>query len=192
MGKTPYVRFQSNDYSVPHQCARRTLLVEATLKTVRIVDGLRTVAEHARSFDKGQLVEAAEHIDGLVAEKRNGSRERGMNRILNVAPSSKTFFKHAAERGHNMGRLTQLLICFLDLYGSNELERALSECVASGRIHSEAVRNILERRRAAQGLPPAVALRFLKDRRIDEVRVTPKSLAKYDQIIKMENEDDRS
>lgn len=192
VGKTPYVRFESNDYSVPHQFARRTLLVEATLDTVRIVDGLRTVAEHPRSFEKRQLVEAPEHIDELVAEKRNGSRERGMNRILNVVPSSKTFFKHAAERGHNMGRLTQLLISFLDLYGSSEVERALSEAVASGRIHSEAVRNILERRRAAQGLPPPVSLRFLKDRRIDEVRVTPKSLAKYDQIIKMENEDDCS
>lgn len=192
VGKTPYVRFELNDYSVPHQFARRTLLVEATLQTVRIVDGLRIVAEHERSFDRGQLIERPEHIDGLVVEKRNGSRERGMNRILNVAPSSKIFFKHAAQRGHNMGRLTQTLIYFLDLYGSNELESALTEAVASGRIHSEAVRNILERRRAAQGLPPPVSLRFLKDRRIDEVRVTPKSLAKYDEIIKMENEDDCS
>lgn len=190
VGKTPYVRFENNDYSVPHRLVRRTLLVEATLSTVRIVDGLTLVAEHTRCFDKGRLIESSEHIDGLVAEKRAGSRERGMNRILNVAPSSKEFFRCAAERGHNMGRLTQVLVYLLDLYGSSELESALSETLASGRIHSEAIRVLLEQRRAAQGLRPPIRLRFLKDRRVDEVRVKPKSLKQYDKLVKRENEDE--
>ena len=37
--KTPYVRFDLNDYSVPHTRVRRTLEVLATLDTVRILDG---------------------------------------------------------------------------------------------------------------------------------------------------------
>lgn len=190
VGKTPYVRFEGNDYSVPHKLVRRTLLVEATLSTVRIVDGLAVVAEHPRSFDSGKLIELSEHIDGLLAEKRDASRGRGMNRILNVAPSSKEFFRQAAARGHNMGRLTQLLIYLLDLYGSSELEAAITETLASGRIHSEAIRARLEQRRAGQGLPPPIKLRFLKDRRIDEVRVKPKSLKQYDRLIGKENEDE--
>ena len=36
--KTPYARFDKNDYSVPHDRVNRTLLVLATLKTVRILD----------------------------------------------------------------------------------------------------------------------------------------------------------
>ena len=186
VGKTPYVRFDGNDYTVPFQFVRRTLLVEATLETVRVVDGLTVIAEHQRSFDKDKRIEDSNHIDGLVAEKRNASRARGMNRILNVVPSSKAFFKHAAERGHNMGRLTQLLIEMLELYGGHELESALSEALASGRIHSGAVQSLLERRRAAKGLPPPIALKFLKDPRIDGVTVTPKSLDTYDRLQKME------
>ncbi|MFX4443195.1 hypothetical protein ABTA64_19555, partial [Acinetobacter baumannii] len=65
VGKSPYVRFDSNDYSVPHQYVRRTLLVEASLEYVRIVDGIKVVAEHERSFDKGQQIEQAAHIEAL-------------------------------------------------------------------------------------------------------------------------------
>ena len=38
VGKTPYARFDLNDYSVPHTEANRTLTILASLHTVRIVD----------------------------------------------------------------------------------------------------------------------------------------------------------
>jgi hypothetical protein len=56
-GKTPFVRFDPNDYSVPANFARRQLLVEASLDTVTISNGLQTVAKHPRSFDKGLQIE---------------------------------------------------------------------------------------------------------------------------------------
>ena len=154
----------------------------------RIVDGAVVIAEHVRSFDKGRLIENAAHIEALAAQKRNGNQARGMNRILNVVPSSKTFFKLAAERGHNMGRLTQLLLTVLDLYGSSELEAALCENLASGRIHSAAIQTTLERRRAARGLPPPVPLTFLKGRRPEEVSIVPNSLDSYDRLLAVEDD----
>ena len=35
---TPYVRFDDNDYSVPRRYVARTLVVSATLTTVRVLD----------------------------------------------------------------------------------------------------------------------------------------------------------
>jgi transposase len=190
VGKTPYVRFHLNDYSIPHQYVRRTLLVEATLENVRVVDGIKVIAEHKRSFDKGKLIECDHHIKALELEKKGASRVRGMDRILNVAPSSRTYFKLAAERGHNMGRLTQLLIKWLELYGAAELEAALHECLLSAAVHSKAIEQTLERRRQERGLPPPIALKFLKDRRIDEVIVQPKSLDTYDRLQKLQETDE--
>jgi hypothetical protein len=164
----------------------RKLLVEATLERVRIVDGIRVIAEHQRSFDKGKQVENTEHVSALESEKKGASRARGMDRLLNVAPSSRGYFKLAAERGHNMGRLTQSLIGWLELYGAAELETALSECITNNTIHSKAIERLLERRRAEQGLPPPVALRFLKDRRVDEIVVKPKSLDRYERLVRMQ------
>ena len=42
VGKTPYVRFDLNDYSVPHTHVRRQLAVLADLETVRVVDAATT------------------------------------------------------------------------------------------------------------------------------------------------------
>ena len=51
--KTPCVRFDLNDYSIPHDRVNRTLIVLATLDTVRILDGPAVIATHPRSFDRG-------------------------------------------------------------------------------------------------------------------------------------------
>jgi transposase len=48
--KTPYVRFDLNDYTVPHTHVRRTLTVLADLKEVRIVEGQHLIASHPRSY----------------------------------------------------------------------------------------------------------------------------------------------
>ncbi len=70
VGKTPYVRFDLNDYSVPHTYVRRTLNVLATLDSVRILDGVNVIAEHMRSFDKGQQIEQDAHIKELIDRNR--------------------------------------------------------------------------------------------------------------------------
>lgn len=188
VGKTPYVRFDLNDYSVPHNLVRTKLVVEATLDSVSITDGFKVVATHPRSFDKGKQIEDAAHINELVEIKRESSRHRGMNRLHYVVPSSMQFFKQAAERGHNMGRLTQLLIRLLDLYGASELEAALNASLSSGSIHTHAVMERLEKRRKARGLTPPVLLTFAKDKRINEVHVVPKPLSIYDNLLKKEEQ----
>ncbi|EQD26726.1 transposase, partial [mine drainage metagenome] len=55
--KTPYVRFDLNDYSVPHTHVRRTLEVLATVETVRVTDGSTVIATHPRSYDRGAQIE---------------------------------------------------------------------------------------------------------------------------------------
>ncbi|CAN93562.1 transposase [Sorangium cellulosum So ce56] len=54
VGKTPYARFDLNDYSAPHDRTSRTLVVLADLEQVRIADGNEIVATHVRSRDRGQ------------------------------------------------------------------------------------------------------------------------------------------
>ena len=57
IGKTPYARFDKNEYNVPHTHVRRTLTVAATLEEVRILDGMEVIARHPRSFDKAACIE---------------------------------------------------------------------------------------------------------------------------------------
>lgn len=61
IGKTPYARFDLNDYSVPHTHVSRTLEVRATPQRVRVLDGAEVIASHPRRHDKGQQVEDPAH-----------------------------------------------------------------------------------------------------------------------------------
>ena len=49
VGKTPYVRFDLNDYSVPHTHVQRLLTVVASPQEVRVLDGAAVIARHPRS-----------------------------------------------------------------------------------------------------------------------------------------------
>jgi transposase len=189
IGKTPYARFDLNDYSVPHDRTRRTLVVFADLETVRITEGDEVVATHARSWDRGQQLETPAHLQRLVDEKRRARQHRGLDRLAKAAPSSQSFLRHAADQGHNLGSTTARLLQLLDAAGAAELEEAFVEVLERGTLHVGAVRHVLDRRRSERGLPPPVSIPISPPEHRDLV-VTPHALGSYD-TLKQEEHDDR-
>ncbi len=179
-GKTPYIRFDLNDYSIPHTHVRRRLTVLASPETVRIVDGVRLLATHARSYDKGAQLEDPTHIETLLAHKRAARRHRGLDRLAQAAPAGKTLLEQAAERGDNLGTITASLLRLLDRYGATELQAAIEEALSRGVPHPNAVRLALERRREAAGLPPPIAVPLPTHLKARDTPVQPHSLDHYD------------
>lgn len=188
VGKTPYARFDLNDYSVPHDRTRRTLVVFADLETVRITQGDEVVATHARSWDRGQQLETPAHLQRLVDEKRRARQHRGLDRLAKAAPSSQAFLRHVADQGHNLGSTTARLLHLLDSAGAAELEEALVEVLERGTFHVGAVRHVLDRRRSERGLPPPVSIPIAPPEHRDLV-VTPHALGSYDALKKEDGDD---
>lgn len=182
VGKWPYVRFDLNDYSVPHEYVRRQVTVLADSAWVRIVDGPTEVAKHKRCFEKQRQIETPEHIERLSEQKKRAKKGSGMNRLFSAAPSARDLFKMAAERGNSIGSLTSKLLSLLDLYGAVEMEEAIQEVVKSGASHCSAVSQVLERRRRKKGLLSPVAIQLPNDNRINNLVVLPHSLASYDNL----------
>lgn len=182
--KTPYIRFDLNDYSVPPAHVRTTLTVMASQDTVRVLDGSDEIARHSRSWDKGQQVEDEAHIAALAHAKRASSKERGQNRLRLAAPSSALLLKEAGERGYSLRSLVRALQRLLDEYGAAELELACKEALERGVPHDNTVRQSLERRREEQNLPPPLALPLPDNERVRNITVRTHALAAYDQINK--------
>jgi transposase len=183
VGKTPYVRFDLNDYSIPHDRVQRTLVVLADLETVRIANGNDVVATHARSWDRGQQLEQTDHLERLADEKRRAREHRGLDRLARAARSSQAFLRILAQRGDNVGSTTARLLQILDTAGAAELEEALVEALERDTIHVGAVRQIVDRRRSARGLPPPVSIPVTRGDHADLV-VTPHALSTYDALKK--------
>jgi hypothetical protein len=114
VGKTPYVRFDLNDYCVPHTHVRRALAVLADEHTVRILDGVAELACHVRCWDRGQQIEDPAHVQRLVEHKRAARAHRGCDRLAQAAPAAATLLERAAARGDNLGSITAALLRLLE------------------------------------------------------------------------------
>jgi transposase len=182
VAKTPYVRFDLNDYSVPHTAVQRSLTVLADPNEVRIADGPEILACHPRSYDKGAQIEVAGHIEALVAVKRAARRHRGADRLAQAAPASQRLLIGAAARGDNLGAITATLLRLLDRYGASELEAAIGEALARGVPHPNAVRLALEQRREQRQELPPVAVDLPAHVKARDAHVTPHRLDAYDQL----------
>jgi DNA replication protein DnaC len=158
VGKTPYVRFDLNDYSVPAAHVQRTLTVLADPHELRIVDGAKILACHRRSYDKGAQIEDPIHIQALVEQKRAARQHRATDRLIQAAPAARDLLVRAAERGGNLGALVVGLQRLLDRYGAAELQAAILEALVRDVPHPNAVRLALEQRRAQRGDAPPVAV----------------------------------
>jgi len=189
--KTPYVRFDRNDYSIPPTHVRRTLTVVASPSEVRVLDGVAVIAAHPRSYDKGEQVEDPAHVAELTARKRQARQHRGTDRLARAAPNSRDLLTRAGERGDNLGSITAALLRLLDHYGAAELEVGIAEALARGVPHPNAVRLSLERRREQRDQPPPLPIALPADKRVRDLVVSPHKLDDYDQLqADQENADD--
>lgn len=156
--KTPYVRFDLNDYSIPHTHVQKTLTVYADLKKLRILESNQLIAEHQRSFGKGEQIEIESHINALWLEKTHAKYHRGQNRLHHASSHVPTFLQQSAQRGHTLKHTVRLLNLHLDDYGRGELHEALEEALTQQAPYPAAVQQILERRRDEKQLPPPIAV----------------------------------
>lgn len=189
-GKTPYVRFDLNDYSVPYAYVQRALTVIADPRQVRLLDAAQVIATHPRSYDRGQQIEIQAHIDALIEHKHKASAHRATDRLVQAIPQSRELLRQAAERGEPLGRITRTLLDLLDRYGAAELEAAIRDALAREVPHPNAVRLALERRRQEQDSPPPVGVTLPDHLKRRDVTVRPHPLAGYDQLTQANDDDE--
>lgn len=182
VGKTPYVRFDRNDYSVPHTHVRRTLAVLADEQWVRILDGAAEVARHARCWDSHAQIEDAAHVQRLVERKQAARAHRACDRLSAAAPASATLLERAGARGDNLGSITAALLRLLERWGAAALQAAILDALDRDVPHPNAVRLALERAREAAGQPPPIALVLPEHVAKRDAPVRSHDLGSYDRI----------
>ena len=182
VGKTPYIRFDLNDYSVPHTQVQRSVTVMASLTRVRVFDGSEVIAEHPRVYGKAEQIENPAHIEALVSAKRSARHHRGQDRLAHAVPSSRELLQQAAKRGTPLSSTTVQLVQLLDDYGAAELELAIAEALSNDVPHPNGARQVLERRREQRDQLPPLTLTLPDNDKARNIVVRAPSLAAYDQL----------
>jgi transposase len=181
-GKTPYVRFDGNDYSIPHDAVRRPLTLVANETTVRLLAGSAEIARHARSYDRCQVIEDPAHIAALAGVKRAAHELRGRDRLRSACPQAAALLSALAARGEPLFAHTRRLTQLLDRYGAAELDVAIGDALARGAVGAPAVAHLLDQRTRQRGAPPPLAVVLPDDPRVRDLRLTPPALTPYDAL----------
>jgi len=188
-GKTPYIRFDLNDYSIPHDQVRQPLTLIASEIDVRLVGAAgEVVAHHARGYDRGQVIEDPAHLADLAREKRRARDLRGRDRLRSLCPNAAAFVDALAQRGEPLSAHTARLNRLLDHYGAVELDAALADAHERGALSAASVAHVLDQRARARRVAPPLDVVLPADPRVRDLRVTPHALGPYDALARNNDE----
>lgn len=190
-GKTIYVRFDLNDYSIPPAAIGKQLVVAASESTVRILDGNQEIARHQRSYDRRQQILDPAHQEELLKDKRKALGSTRGSRLSNAVPESEALLDAAFARGESAGRQTTQLLNLLDLYGASELQIAVREALERNTPGASSVAFILNRRQrlSRRRLPTPVDLSRRPD--LADIDVQPHNSEIYDDLFRKNHDSEQ-
>jgi len=189
-GKTPYVRFDRNSYSIPHTHVRRPLTLLASATTVRVIAGTDEIARHVRSYDTAQTIEQEAHVTGLVAATHQANPSSARDRLRLAVPAIATLLDRLAARGESLRGHTARLLALLDDYGPQELAVAVARALERDALGAGAIAHILETRRRQRGQKPPIPIALPDRPGVRDVDVTPHRLETYDELTSRSHSDD--
>jgi transposase len=181
-GKTPYIRFDCNDYSIPHDWVGKPLTLVASQTQVRILNNVEVLATHIRSYEKMQIIEDQEHINNLAAKKRAASELRGRDRLRTLCSNANKFIETICLRGESIRHQTTRLNKLLDLYGAMALNEARQESMDRRAYSADAVNYLIEVKRKKKNEKPTLPIPLPDDPRIKNLQVKAHDLKPYDNI----------
>jgi transposase len=189
-GKTIYVRFDLNDYSIPPAAVGRQLQLAASESTVRILDGSREIARHRRSYDRRQQVLDPAHQEELLKERRKAFASVRGGRLAQAVPESETLLDAAFSRGESAGSQKSQLLNLLDLYGPAELRAAIREALERKTPRASSVAFILSQRRRSNTKKTPAPVDLSRHPDLENTSVTPQDLETYDELAKDDDTDE--
>lgn len=145
---------------------------------VRILDGGTEIARHERSWKRRELVEAPEHRQEILTQKRRARDARGRDRLRTIVPEIETLFERWVLGGKNVAIMTMRTTKLLDLYGDDVLKAAVLDAVERGTHDPSALAVLCEQKRKRRAQPVPVGVDF--GDHINDRDVVPHDLESYD------------
>jgi hypothetical protein len=188
-GKTPYVRFDRNHYSIPHTHVRCPLTLLASPTIVRLLAGTAEIARHVRSYDTNAIIEQEAHVAGLVAATRQDNPSSARDRLRLAVPPAATLLERLAARGESLRYQVARLLALLDDYGPQELSAAIDRALERDALGAGTIAHILETRRRQRGLKPPIPMALPDRPGVRDLNVTPHRLETYDELTRSDSDD---
>lgn len=157
------VTFDTNRYSVPPAYAGKTLVLKVYPDRLVMYHQDQRIAEHVRSYDRHQDFEKPEHVEELLAQRRQARQQQHLTRFLALSPKAGEYYRRLEEKRGNPRHHVQKIVALSEIYGVEKVQRALEDALAYQAFSCEYIANILEQRERPVTQPGALHLTRQQD-----------------------------
>jgi transposase len=188
---TPHARieFDGNRYSTPPQLVRRPVTIRASRDEIRVLHEGQVVAQHIRSYERGQLIVLPDHRLAALALRRR-SRSTTLEHAFDaLGPEARQFHLCLKSQPVKTGVHLRRLLDLAQLYGAAEVLSAISRALELTAYDAAYVENLLLVERRRRQLPTPTLPTPKRRELIDEITLEPADPAVYDRFCINTEED---
>lgn len=172
------VALDSNHYSVPARFAGARLTLKAYADRVCIYDSDKLVATHRRSMDRHQDIEDPDHAQQLVAQRKSAREQRLLVQFLALSPRAQGYLDGLELKRINARDHMRKILALAEIYGKEEVCRAIDDGLELQAFSSEYIANILAARK--RFCPEPAALQLTRRSDLLELEMPEPDLSLYD------------
>jgi transposase len=182
------IAFDGNRYSAPPQFVRKPITVRANRDELRLLHEGQVVAQHVRSYERGQLLVLAEHRLAALT-----LRQRPAQQTLTAEFDAWGPVAHAFHLGLNSRPLktdvhVRRLLKLAQLYGRTEVLAAMARAVELATYDAAGVEHLLLAERRRRQLPTPTLPTPKRRELIDDIELEPADPAFYDRFCHTEED----
>jgi hypothetical protein len=157
------VTLDANHYSVPPRYANTNLTLKTYPDRLCLYHQDQLVAEHPRSYERHRDFEKPEHVQELLAQRRQARAQHLLTRFLALSPHAAEYYQRLDEKRGNPRHHVQKIVALSEIYGVEKVQRALEDAWAYQAFSCEYIANLLEQRERPTAQPGALHLTRQQD-----------------------------
>jgi transposase len=183
------IEFDGNRYSVPPQFVRQPVTIRASRDALRLLHEGQVVAQHARCYERGQLIVLPDHRLAALTLRQRSRRNTLEQEFDALGPEARQFHLHLQSRPVKTSVHLRRLLNLAQLYGRTEVLSALSRALELATYDAAYVENLLLAQRRRRQLPTPTLPAPRRRELIDEIEPEPANPAVYDRLCHDPEED---
>lgn len=143
--KQPYIRLDTNLYSIPWELVSKPLMLAATHQQVRVLHNNKVVACHRRSWEREQVITEPDHLEGLAEFKQRAQSLSGRELVCAAIPEAKPLYEALLQLNESTGPHTAKLLQLIELWGPEIVRLAVEQAILRKSYNAHSVAMIIDR-----------------------------------------------
>jgi len=152
------IALDSNHYSVPAEYAGSRLTVKIYPDRLCVYDHDKLVARHPRSYDRHRDFEDPDHPKELLTQRKKARDQHILKRFLSISNKAQDYYRKLEKHRMNPLHHVYKIVALSEIYGNDEVSRAIEDTFVFEAFSSEYVANLLEQRARIVKEPGALHL----------------------------------